>query len=171
MGFFFLLAGYFTPAALERKGYARFIGDRFLRLGLPLLAFGLVLGPLTAALVTLAQGDGFWPTLRLSLAAQAVHQWSAMVRAGVVDLQSRLLRLAERFRFSTGPVSAHASTGSGFSVVARECTGNRRRHTCDSPVRSRGREHLRTAAWATSPDTSSSSRWGSLPGNTTGCAS
>jgi peptidoglycan/LPS O-acetylase OafA/YrhL len=63
MGFFFLLAGYFTPAALERKGYARFIGDRFIRLGLPLLAFGLILGPLTAAIVTAAQGDGFWPTI------------------------------------------------------------------------------------------------------------
>jgi len=60
MGFFFLLAGYFTPASLERKGYARFIGDRFLRLGLPLLAFGLVLGPLTAAIVNYAEGDGFW---------------------------------------------------------------------------------------------------------------
>jgi fucose 4-O-acetylase-like acetyltransferase len=60
MGFFFLLAGYFTPASLERKGYARFIGDRFLRLGLPLLAFGLILGPLTAAMVNFAQGKGFW---------------------------------------------------------------------------------------------------------------
>lgn len=60
MGFFFLLAGYFTPASLERKGYPRFIGDRFLRLGLPLLAFGLLLGPLTAAIVNYAQGDGFW---------------------------------------------------------------------------------------------------------------
>ena len=38
MGFFFLLAGYFTPPSLQRKGYARFIADRFLRLGLPLLA-------------------------------------------------------------------------------------------------------------------------------------
>ena len=64
MGFFFLLAGYFTPGTLERKGYSRFIGDRFLRLGLPLLAFGLILGPLTAALVTFAQGDGFWPTIQ-----------------------------------------------------------------------------------------------------------
>jgi len=63
MGFFFLLAGYFTPASLERKGYARFILDRFFRLGLPLLAFGLLLGPLTSALVTFAQGDGFWPTI------------------------------------------------------------------------------------------------------------
>lgn len=62
MGFFFLLAGYFTPGSLERKGYARFIGDRFLRLGLPLLAFGFVLGPLTDAMVTAAEGRGFWST-------------------------------------------------------------------------------------------------------------
>jgi len=63
MGMFFLLAGYFTPGALERKGYARFLGDRSLRLGLPLLAFGLVLGPVTAAMVDYAHGDGFWPTI------------------------------------------------------------------------------------------------------------
>lgn len=63
MGFFFLLAGYFTPASLERKGYGRFIGDRFLRLGLPLLAFGLLLGPLTTGITNFAQGKGFWSTI------------------------------------------------------------------------------------------------------------
>lgn len=63
MGFFFLLAGYFTPASLERKGYGRFILDRFLRLGLPLLAFGLILGPIAAGMVNAAQGDGFWPCI------------------------------------------------------------------------------------------------------------
>ncbi len=62
MGFFFLLAGYFAPPSLERKGYARFIADRFLRLGLPLLAFGLFLGPVTVALVNAEQGHGFWST-------------------------------------------------------------------------------------------------------------
>lgn len=62
MGFFFLLAGYFTPRSLERKGYTRFLGDRFLRLGLPLLAFGFFLGPLTAAMVTSFEGRGFWST-------------------------------------------------------------------------------------------------------------
>lgn len=62
MGFFFLLAGYFTPASLERKGYGRFILDRNIRLGLPLLAFGLVLGPLTAAMDNFAAGRGFWST-------------------------------------------------------------------------------------------------------------
>src|SRR6516164_137249 len=62
MGILFLLAGYFTPGSLERKGYARFLSDRFLRLGLPLLAFGLILGPLTVAMVTAAEGKGFWST-------------------------------------------------------------------------------------------------------------
>jgi fucose 4-O-acetylase-like acetyltransferase len=63
MGFLFLLAGYFTPGSLERKGYARFLSDRFLRLGVPLLVFGLILGPLTVAMVTAAEGKGFWSTL------------------------------------------------------------------------------------------------------------
>jgi len=60
MGLFFLLAGYFTPGALERKGYARFLLDRCLRLGLPLLVFGLLLAPLTVAETTAAAGRGFW---------------------------------------------------------------------------------------------------------------
>jgi len=30
-----------------------------------LLAFGLILGPLTAGIVTFAQGDGFWPTINV----------------------------------------------------------------------------------------------------------
>ncbi|KAA6464950.1 acyltransferase [Acidobacteria bacterium AB60] len=63
MGFFFLLAGYFTPSSLERKGYGRFIGDRFLRLGLPLLAFILLIGPLTVAVAAAGQGKSFWGTL------------------------------------------------------------------------------------------------------------
>jgi peptidoglycan/LPS O-acetylase OafA/YrhL len=64
MGFFFLLAGYFTPGSLERKGFAHFVCDRFLRLGIPLLVFILILGPVTAAIVTAWQGNGFWPTIR-----------------------------------------------------------------------------------------------------------
>jgi peptidoglycan/LPS O-acetylase OafA/YrhL len=62
MGFFFLLAGYFTPHSLEKKGYLRFLVDRFLRLGVPLLAFILTLGPLTGAMAQWADGKGFWAT-------------------------------------------------------------------------------------------------------------
>jgi len=63
MGFFFLLAGYFTPGSLERKGYGQFLGERFLRLGLPLLAFGLVLGPLTVGIANAGDGRGFWSAI------------------------------------------------------------------------------------------------------------
>lgn len=58
MGMFFLLAGYFTPTSLERKGARHFLQDRALRLGLPLLVFGFVLGPLTEALAGAAKGRG-----------------------------------------------------------------------------------------------------------------
>jgi peptidoglycan/LPS O-acetylase OafA/YrhL len=50
MGMFFLLAGYFTPSSLERKGLKRFVLDRLLRLGIPLLVYGLLIGPITIAL-------------------------------------------------------------------------------------------------------------------------
>ena len=60
MGFFFFLAAYFTPASLERKGYGQFIGDRFMRLGLPLLGFILVLGPFTVALAHWGDTGRFW---------------------------------------------------------------------------------------------------------------
>jgi peptidoglycan/LPS O-acetylase OafA/YrhL len=47
MGFFFLIAGYFTPASYNRKGSARFSVDRLIRLGIPLAVFGVLLDPLT----------------------------------------------------------------------------------------------------------------------------
>jgi fucose 4-O-acetylase-like acetyltransferase len=55
MGFFFLLAGYFTPGAYQRKGPSRFLLDRLVRLGIPLLFFAALLDPLTVA-ITLAWG-------------------------------------------------------------------------------------------------------------------
>ena len=63
MGLFFLLAGYFTPASYDRKGPAQFLWDRCLRLGIPLLVFGLVIAPFTVAMVSLAEGHGFWPAI------------------------------------------------------------------------------------------------------------
>ncbi len=48
MGLFFLISGYFLPGAYDRKGAGAFLKDRALRLGLPLLVFGLaIFGPLT----------------------------------------------------------------------------------------------------------------------------
>lgn len=48
MGALFLLAGYFTPGSYDRKGPGSFLKGRLVRLGIPLLAFFFVLGPLSA---------------------------------------------------------------------------------------------------------------------------
>jgi glucan biosynthesis protein C len=45
MGLLFLIAGYFVPKSLERKGDRRFILDRMKRLGIPSLIFIIFLAP------------------------------------------------------------------------------------------------------------------------------
>ncbi len=73
MGFFFLLAGCYTTPSLLGKGAWPFLRGRLLRLGLPLLLFGFVLGPMTIALAHTAQGKPFGDTL-LSLWSQGVFE-------------------------------------------------------------------------------------------------
>ena len=63
MGLFFLIAGYFTPSAIARKGTGRYLVDRGLRLGLPLLFYGWILAPATIALAATARGQPFAGTL------------------------------------------------------------------------------------------------------------
>ena len=48
MSAFFLLAGYFTPTALLRKGIRQFILDRIIRLGIPLLVYSTIFVNLNA---------------------------------------------------------------------------------------------------------------------------
>jgi peptidoglycan/LPS O-acetylase OafA/YrhL len=69
MGFFFLLAGYLTPAAIERHGARRYLMDRLKRLGLPLLFFGWLLGPVTIAIAQTSHGHPFVETLTRLLRA------------------------------------------------------------------------------------------------------
>ncbi|OKS86416.1 acyltransferase family protein [Mucilaginibacter polytrichastri] len=45
MGFFFLLAAYFTQLSYDRKGAGRFLADRLLRLGIPLLFYSFIFSP------------------------------------------------------------------------------------------------------------------------------
>ncbi len=42
---FFLISGYFTPGSLDRKGTWWFIKDRFIRIGIPLGIFALIIRP------------------------------------------------------------------------------------------------------------------------------
>lgn len=59
MGFLFFLAGFFVPGSYDRKGPARFLRDRFVRLGVPSLLFMLVVHPLTGQYLLHWWGDDF----------------------------------------------------------------------------------------------------------------
>jgi glucans biosynthesis protein C len=61
MGLLFLVAGYFTPTAYDRKGLLRFLLDRFVRLGLPALLFVFVIHDTMGHYLLHWHGnDGFW---------------------------------------------------------------------------------------------------------------
>ena len=60
MGFFFLLAGFYTPASYDRKGAWPFLADRLRRLGLPLLGYFFLVSPMTIALARTGEGHPFW---------------------------------------------------------------------------------------------------------------
>jgi len=45
MGFFFFLSALFVPSSYDKKGPAKFITDRLIRLGLPLLFYSFMLSP------------------------------------------------------------------------------------------------------------------------------
>src|ERR1041385_1164966 len=47
MGLLFLVAGYFVPRALDRKGFRKFLRDRAVRLGIPALLFMVFIQPIT----------------------------------------------------------------------------------------------------------------------------
>jgi fucose 4-O-acetylase-like acetyltransferase len=47
MGLLFFIAGFFVPRSFDRKGAAQFLRDRAFRLGLPVLFYMFLLGPIT----------------------------------------------------------------------------------------------------------------------------
>jgi surface polysaccharide O-acyltransferase-like enzyme len=51
MGFFFFLSAYFIRSSYQRKGAARFVADRLLRLGVPLIFYSFILSPVLSYLV------------------------------------------------------------------------------------------------------------------------
>jgi glucan biosynthesis protein C len=62
LGLFYLIAGYFTPRPYDRKGAKRFIVERLVRLGIPLIVYALVINPLVTYWAAVAGGyDGSFP--------------------------------------------------------------------------------------------------------------
>jgi fucose 4-O-acetylase-like acetyltransferase len=74
MGLLFFIAGYFVPASFDRKGPVRFVKDRAFRLGLPVLFYMFVLGPVTEYYVAHSWNS----TLPTSMA----NEWIKHIRNG-----------------------------------------------------------------------------------------
>jgi glucans biosynthesis protein C len=71
MAVLFFIAGYFSAAAYDRKGFSQFVRDRFIRLGLPTLLYMLVIGPLTQYFLSRTWGSGGFG-----------HQWLLHLKDG-----------------------------------------------------------------------------------------
>ena len=105
MGLFFFLAGIYTPSAVARHGVAGFLWARCLRLGPPLLIYGLILGPATLALARTARGADFGATLR-ALWDQRVFEpgplWFVEVLLVLAPVAALLVKGLPQ-HFGTGP--------------------------------------------------------------------
>jgi len=71
MALLFFVAGCFSAAAFDRKGFAPFVRDRFLRLGLPTLLYMFAIGPLTQYFLSWTWGTGAFG-----------HQWLVHLKDG-----------------------------------------------------------------------------------------
>ncbi len=129
MGLFFLIAGYFTPGAVERKGAWAYLRERAIRLGLPLLFYALVLGPFTIALAQTAAGRTFPATLDWLWAHRVIENgplWfaQALLIFAALYLAARASRPADFARgraappFPSNRALALAAAGAGGGAFA-----------------------------------------------------
>jgi hypothetical protein len=75
MGLFFLISAYFVPASFDRKGASRFLMERTIRLGVPLVLVGLLIGALTDTTFDLAH---LWFVAHLLVYALLYTAWRAL---------------------------------------------------------------------------------------------
>ena len=59
MGLFFMISAYFVPSSLERKGAAKFMKDRLVKLGVPILIFTIIVFPIMGYLLQGQPSIGF----------------------------------------------------------------------------------------------------------------
>jgi fucose 4-O-acetylase-like acetyltransferase len=59
MGFLFMIAGYFVAVSYDRKGFSRFVGERFKRLVIPSLIYMVVITPFIEFVELGKKWDGF----------------------------------------------------------------------------------------------------------------
>ena len=93
MGLFFLISGYFTVGSYDRKGPRQFFKDRLLRLGIPLICYDFVIGPLMAYTLMHLIRSVALPGTELARAQ------CATIRIKLFKIGAVLLRNTRRVRF------------------------------------------------------------------------
>jgi hypothetical protein len=78
MGLFFLLAGLVLPAAVDRSGPGVFLRSRATRLGIPLLAFGLVVMPAVNFVSLYARTGSVGDAARFAIGQIEVPDWGPL---------------------------------------------------------------------------------------------
>lgn len=119
MGFFFLIAAYFIPSSLDRKGPGRFVRDRLVRLGVPLVVWVLLIGPLLRYYVEMKTG-GFGGPLSDWYGLGTTHitifglgpLWFVLAL-----LVFTLFYVLWRILFTEGNSSVHAPFPSLFAII------------------------------------------------------
>lgn len=121
MGLFFLISGYFVPAAFDRKGPVSFLKDRFVRLGTPILVIvllGLVIGFVQYVVLG---GAAVWDTLIGTLSVVVfdmhfLHLWFLDLLLVFTTLYVVWRLLTERLSFGVPPLPRDAAIV-GFALA------------------------------------------------------
>ncbi|MFX1358648.1 MAG: acyltransferase family protein, partial [Promethearchaeota archaeon] len=58
MALFFFISAYFVPGSYDRKGARRFLKDRFIRLGIPLILYVIIVNPLILYILYILPSQG-----------------------------------------------------------------------------------------------------------------
>ena len=124
MGVLFFIAGLFVPFSFDRKGPGKFIRDRLFRLGLPVLLYMLVIGPITEYFV--AQS---WTSSEPTSFAQ---EWIKHIKNGQVLQESGPLWFCVALLiFSLAYTSIRAVTGRRLlSKPVNDCFPSWRKIVC-----------------------------------------
>jgi peptidoglycan/LPS O-acetylase OafA/YrhL len=124
MGVFFLISALFVPASYDRKGAGRFLTERLLRLGVPLLLWLLVLRPLvtigdyTAARDAAVQQGTELPYWQYSvLSFSPGPMWFVEVLLGFSALYVLWRRLAGGGRHASGPAPATGRAPGAAAII------------------------------------------------------
>ncbi|MGO1510805.1 MAG: acyltransferase family protein [Actinomycetales bacterium] len=111
MGLFFMLSGFFAPGSVDRRGPGRWAADRLKRLGLPFVAFMVLLRPLYTLPTYLdqlaADREPYW--LFYLTDWQVGPMWFVLALL-ILSLVYAAIR-ARRPGQPAGPTTSHASRG------------------------------------------------------------